>query len=325
MPETRLSDMIVPTEFNDYVEQLTTERSAFIQSGIMVDLTPVIDDQLAGTTVEMPFFNDLDTDDEDVVIDDNTDLTVDGVGTSKDVAAKLLRAKAFGASDLSGDLAGADPVAFIASRFADYWVRRQQRILFAALQGALGAASTDGNRHDISALTGGAEHFDVDAFVDGVYKLGDAAGGLTALAVHSATMKSMVKADLIEHVPDSEGKLTIPTYLGKRVIVDDGMPRSGTGAGTVYTTYVFGPGAVGYGTRAPKVPVEVERQALKGMGQEYIVQRKQWVVHPRGIRWTGVPAKSTPSNTELANPANWVRAYETKNIRILALRHKNAP
>jgi hypothetical protein len=92
--------------------------------------------------------------------------------------------------------------------------------------------------------------------------LGDEQGGLTGVAVHSLTLKAMVKADLIDYVPDSQGKLTIPTYLGKSVIVDDGMPVSGAGATRVFTTYIFGPGAIGYGERSPKVPVEVERQAL---------------------------------------------------------------
>ena len=102
--------------------------------------------------------------------------------------------------------------------------------------------------------------------------LGDEQGGLNGVAVHSLTLKAMVKADLIDFVPDSQGKLTIPTYLGKTVLVDDSMPVTGAGANRVFTTYIFGPGAIGYGERRPKVPVEVERQALKGMGQEYIVE-----------------------------------------------------
>jgi hypothetical protein len=80
------------------------------------------------------------------------------------------------------------------------------------------------NVNDISALTGGAENFDADSFIDSTFLLGDEAGGLTAVAVHSQTLKAMVKADLIDFLPDSQGKLTIPTYLGKTVIVDDGMP-----------------------------------------------------------------------------------------------------
>jgi len=321
MAETRLADMIVPEEFNDYVVQLTTEKSRLFQSGIIQDLTAVIDAQLAGKTVNMPYFEDLDSSLAETVLNDTADLTVDGVQTNQDVAVKLLRGKAFGATDLSGDLAGADPVSLIASRFASYWDRRMQTALLSTLKGAFGAASSATNVHDITGGTGAAANFDADSFVDAVFKLGDEAGGLSAVAVHSQTLKRMVKADLIEYVKDSTGRLDVPTYMGKTVIVDDGLPVDG---GTDFTTFLFGPGAIGYGEKSPKVPVEVERQALKGMGQEYIVQRRQWVMHPRGIRWIGTSAGPTPSNAELATAANWERVYDAKNIRVVVFKHKLA-
>jgi Major capsid protein 13-like len=322
MTETRLADMIVPTKFNNYVQLLTTQKSRLFQSGIITDLTSVIDAEIAGKTVNMPFFNDLDTSDEEVVLDDTSDLTVGKMTTGQDVAVKLLRGKAFGTSDLAADLSGADPIDAIANRFAAWWDVRFQQALLASLAGAMGAASMSDNVNDITGLTGAAANFDADSFIDSAFLLGDEQGGLTGVAVHSLTLKAMVKADLIDFVPDSEGKLTIPTYLGKTVLVDDGMPVSGAGADREFTTYIFGPGAIGYGEKSPKVPVEVERQALKGMGQEYIVNRRQWVMHPRGVKWLGgTQAGVTPSNTELATVTNWQRVYEAKIIRIVAFKH----
>jgi hypothetical protein len=317
---TPLSAMIIPSEFNAYVAVDTTEKSALFQSGIITDLTSVIDAQIEGKTVNMPFFNDLDSSDAEQVLDDTSDLTVSGVTTGQDVAVKLLRGKAFGSTDLAADLSGADPISQIGSRFGTYWSRRFQQALLSSLKGAFGAASMSGNVSDISALTGGAENFDADSFVDAVFLLGDEAGGLSAVAVHSNTLKAMVKADLIDFLPDSTGKMTIPTYLGKTVIVDDGMPVT-TG---VYTTYIFGEGAIGYGEKAPRVPVEVERKALVGMGQEYIVHRRQWVMHPRGVKWVGTSAGPTPTNAELATGTNWTRVYPNKNIRMVAFKHKLA-
>lgn len=326
MTEARLSDMIVPSKFNAYVQRLTTEKSQLFQSGIITDLTSTIDAEIAGKTVNMPFFNDLDSSDAEVVIDDTTNLAVSGITTGQDVAVKLLRAKAFGASDLSGDLAGADPIAAIAGRFANWWSLRMQKALLSTLAGAMGAANMSGNVNDISGGSGGAEYFDADAFIDSVFLLGDEAGGLSAVSVHSNTLKAMIKADLIDYEKDSEGQLTIPTYMGKTVIVDDSMPVSGSGNNRIYTTYIFGQGAVGYGEKSPKVPVEVERQALVGMGQEYIVNRRQWVMHPRGIKWLGgTQAGVTPTNDELATTTNWTRVYDPKQIRIVSFKHKLAP
>jgi hypothetical protein len=322
MTVTALADMIVPTKFNKYVQVLSTQKSELFQSGIITDLSSVIDAEIEGKTVNMPFFNDLDASDAEQVLDDNSDLTVSKISTGQDVAVKLLRGKAFGSTDLAADLSGADPIDAIANRFADWWNKRMQTALLSALAGAMGAASMAANVNDISALTGGAQYFDADSFIDSAFLLGDEQGGLTGVAVHSLTLKAMVKADLIDYIPDSQGKLTIPTYLGKSVIVDDGMPVSGAGATRIFTTYIFGPGAIGYGERSPKVPVEVERQALKGMGQEYIVNRRQWVMHPRGVKWLGgTQAGVTPANSELATATNWQRVYDPKIVRIVAFKH----
>jgi hypothetical protein len=322
MTATALADMIVPTKFNKYVQVLSTQKSELFQSGIITDLSSVIDAEIEGKTVNMPFFNDLDASDAEQVLDDNSDLTVSKISTGQDVAVKLLRGKAFGSTDLAADLSGADPIDAIANRFADWWNKRMQTALLSALAGAMGAASMAANVNDISALTGGAQYFDADSFIDSAFLLGDEQGGLTGVAVHSLTLKEMVKADLIDYIPDSQGKLTIPTYLGKSVIVDDGMPVSGAGATRIFTTYIFGPGAIGYGERSPKVPVEVERQALKGMGQEYIVNRRQWVMHPRGVKWLGgTQAGVTPANSELATATNWQRVYDPKIVRIVAFKH----
>ncbi|WP_315729810.1 major capsid protein [Bradyrhizobium sp. SZCCHNRI2010] len=326
MAVTALADLIVPTIFNNYVQTLTTEKSRLFRSGIITDLSSMIDAQIEGKTVNMPFFNDLDTSDAEVVLDDTTDLAVGKMTTGQDVAVKLLRGKAFGATDLSADLSGADPISAVAERFANWWDIRFQKALLAILNGAMGAAdgSMAANVNDISGLSGTAACFDADSFIDSAFLLGDEQGGLTGVAVHSQTLKAMVKADLIDYIPDSEGKLTIPTYMGKLVIEDDGMPVSGSGADRIFTTYIFGQGAIAYGEKSPRVAVEVERRALVGMGQEYIVNRRQWVMHPRGIKWIGTAAGPTPTNAELATAANWTRVYDHKLIRIVAFKHKIA-
>ncbi|MGE5509943.1 MAG: major capsid protein [Bacteroidota bacterium] len=318
MTETRLQDVIVPEHFNAYSLQMTTELSRFRRSGIVVDFTAELGAHMGGTTVHMPYFNDLEGDDE--VVDDTEDLTVAGITTSQDIAAKLYRAKPFGASDLSGDLAGSDPVKAIATRFAEYWVRREQEILIAACSGALSAASMASNVLDISGLSGSAANFDPASFIDAQAMLGDHQDMLSGVAVHSRTYTAMKKADLIEEIRPSDGGDPIPVYQGKVLIVDDKMPYNpSTG---IFTTYIFGQGAIGYVQSNPKVPVEVVREALKGGGQDIIVQRRMLVMHPRGVKWIGTPVKQTPSNAELAVGSNWTRCFDAKNVRIVKFVHK---
>src|SRR4029079_13546828 len=110
----------------------------------------------------------------------------------------------------------------------------------------------------------------------------DAADRLTAVAMHSGTEAALRKLDLIDFVPDSEGKPVLRTFQGRRVVVDDTLPtRAGTTDGTVYTTYLFGQGAFAKGA-APldSAPleggvgtegVEMSRQALDS--DTYLINR----------------------------------------------------
>ena len=321
MASTKLSDVIVPEIFNPYVIERTAELSALWQAGIVSTVSDISLGE-GGSTIQMPFWQDLTGDDQ--VLDTSTDLTVSNIVASKDVAVVNGRALVYGATDLSGALAGDDPMRAIGDLMAAKWARQMQKVTINVLNGAMGAMGDESkNTLDISALSGAAAVLDSDAFIDALGTMGDAEGKIQALAVHSATHRLMKKQGLIETIPPEDGKEEISLYQGKRVIVDDGMPVS---AGK-YTTYLFGAGAIGYAEGTPKTPSETQREGLKNGGEEYLINRRHFVLHPRGIKWnpgSGVPAKDTPSNTELAAKANWTRVYESKNIRIVKLVHKIA-
>lgn len=321
MAATTLTDVIVPEFFIPYTIERTAELSAFWQSGIVVGV-PDLNMGEGGTEVQMPFWQDLTGDDQ--ILTTTADLTINNINAEKDVAVLNARALVYGAKDLAGALAGDDPLEAVGDLFAAKWDRRMQAVLIATLNGAMGALAAESpavNTLDISGLSGDAARFDAESFIDAAGTLGDAEMRLQSMAVHSDTLRRMKKLDLIEFLLDSEARPTIPTYQGRRIIVDDGMPR----AAGVYTTYLFGPGAIGYGEGTPRVPVETDRNPLIGGGEEYIVQRRHFVLHPRGIAWdpdSGVPAADTPTNVELADAANWTRVYEPKNIRIVRFVHR---
>lgn len=314
---TKLEDVIVPEHFLPYVLRRTMELSALFQSGIVAPV-PDLTVPNGGSLIQMPYWEDLAGDDQ--VLDTNTDLTVGKIEAEQDAAVVLGRALVYGATDLSGALAGDDPMGAIGDLVAAKWNRRMQQVLINVLNGATNSTLMAGNVFDISALVGNAAVIDGESMVDAGGALGDAESQLTAVAMHSATERVLRKQGLIDYLPDDEGKPTIVMYQGKRVVIDDGMPVSSG----VYTTYMFGPGAVGYGEGSPKVPVETSREALKNGGEEYLIQRRHFVLHPRGIRWTPDQPidKDTPSNAELADDANWTRAWENKAIRIVAFKHR---
>ena len=315
---TKSGDLsVIPEVFQQYVIERTAARSALFQSGIVQPVPNLDIPATGGNLVTMPFWQDLDGDDQ--ILDSSTDINVAKVDSSKDQAVLHGRALSYGVTDLAAALAGDDPMGFLADLMADKWNRQWQKLLIQTLAGSL--PNVTDNLLDISGLSGDAAVFDGASFVDANQKMGDAKDRIVAMAIHSAVEAHIAKEDQIDTVKDSEGNVLYRAYQGKRLIVDDSMPV----AGGVYTSYLFGLGAIGYGEGAPKVPVEIERNALVNGGQEYIVQRRHFVLHPRGIRWTpasGVPAKDTPTNSEMAGTGNWTRAYEAKNIRIVQFKHR---
>ena len=315
MAATKIANVIVPDVFNPYVVEKTAELSALFQSGIIRSDAAL--DTLAktgGTLLQMPVWTDLTGADE--VLSDAAALTPQNIAASKDIARLHARGKAWGVNDLAKALSGDDPMAQIGNLVADYWARRFQALLISTLTGVFAAASMSGNVHDISAVAG-ADAFTGSTFIDAAHKLGDAESKLTAVMVHSLVFATMRKQNLIEFIPNSEGVYNIPTYLGKRVIVDDSMPVTSG----VYTTYLFGEGAIGYGEGEAPVPTETDRDSLAG--EEYLINRRHFIMHPRGVKWNEASvAGEFPTNAECATATNWTRVYENKNIRIVKFVHK---
>lgn len=332
MPGTTLQDVIVPELFNPYVISRTMELSALLQCGIITNNSEF--DALASQaapTVNMPFFEDLTGESEQVI--EGGDLTDNKISSSKDVAAIIRRAKMWSATDLSAALAGSDPMAAIATLVAQFWARDMQKELIAVLNGIFGTVPAGGsgtppaetrlesNLLDISGKSGAAANWSGSAFIDAEQKLGDAKAQLTGVCMHSATEAYLKKQNLIDTVQPSND-VAFGTYQGKRVIVDDGCPV----ASGVYTTYLFGNGAVALGNGNPVgfVPTETDRAKRKGSGVDYLINRRTSILHPRGIAFTSASVAKTegPSRAELSDPKNWNPVYEPKQIRIVAFKHK---
>lgn len=329
MAEVRISDIIVPEVFNPYVLNLTKEMSAFVQSGVMVN-NPTLNTFLGGggITTNVPLLNDIPNDDANISNDDPAVNSVPNkIGSSQEVTVRLSRNNSWSSMDLVAALAGVDPMDAIATRVASYWVRQQQRLVLNILIGLIADnIANDGGDYvrDITANTAAASLFSAAAFLDAMQTMGDAAEELSAVACHSVIYRRMQLLNLIDFIPNARGEINIPTFLGRRVIVDDALV-TGAAATIVYHTYLFGNGALQSGIGAAKVPTEVERKpsAGNGGGQEILFSRVEWCVHPTGHAYTGAAAGGGPTNAILAVAASWDRVYpERKQVPIAVLRTK---
>jgi hypothetical protein len=221
--------------------------------------------------------------------------------------------KSFGAEDLVKIVSGSDPMASIGKKFAAYWARRDQQILLSILKGIFGGALED-NLMDKSTQV-----INSSLVVQALNLLGDASQKITEMIMHSSVQSDLAIKKLLDPKPTEPGTNAKPefdTFLGRRVIVDDGAPVDGD----VFTTYLFGSGAIAYAAGTPDNSIEISREARRS--QDVLIHRRQFIIHPRGVSWTGNSVKTTPSNKELATPGNWERVFELKNIPIIALKHK---
>jgi len=332
MAVTRLSDLIVPDVFAAYMFKDTTDKTEIFKSGIF-NTDPELAARLAGggRTFNVPFWNDLDNTEAGIASDDPAISSTPGTVTaSKDICRRQVRTRSWSTADLAGILAGSDPMQRILSRVTGYWERQFQTYLVKTLTG-LFADNTANDSSDMvndiatddSSATTSSELISAEAVIDTAYTMGDNASVLKTLIVHPTVMKRLKKLNLIDFIPDSDGRIAFERYLGYLVIEDDGVYTTTGTNRTDYWSYLIGPGALGFAEVPAGTPVEVERDPEKGngMGVETIYTRRQFVMHPYGIKWTDTTVGGEfPSNSELATAGNWDRVYaERKQIPIAAL------
>lgn len=333
MATVQLTDIIDVTVFNDLPAVNSPERTRFFESGVAIRSGLL--DQLAtaeGRIAELPFWKDLDAATEANLSSDDPTSSATPVKVTQDeqISRKAFLNNGWSESDLASEVVmGPKAMEHIRSRVDSYWTKQWQRRLVGAVNGVLAdnvANDLSDMVNDISGATNGdvtaSTKFTRAAFTTAAFTSGDHFDDFTALAVHSAVYKTMIDNDDIDFIPDSEGRLTIPTFMGRRVIVDDGMPFTAAGGAAAsdtapeYTSVLFGPGAFGWGEGSPKIPTAIEREESQGDGGgiETLWSRKTWILHPFGFQQTGTPAGTSFTRAELAAATSWDRVVDRKNV-----------
>ena len=338
MALTRLSDVFTPEVYASYSSVDFPERTRFFESGVAFS-DPALAGFFAegGRIAELPFWNDIDpTNEPNYGTDDPEDIaTPEKIDSGTQIARMASLNHALSAANLARELAGSDPLQHVRNRFGTYWMRQWQRRAIATMQGVIAdnVQNDDSDMvNDISGATnddvGSGTLFSREAFTTAAFTSGDHFDDYTAIAVHSVVYKRMVDNDDIQFIPDSEGRLTIPTFMGRTVIVDDGMPftpAAGTGASDAaakYTSFLFATGLIAYAERTSFTPFAVEEIEAQGNGAgvETLWERKSWVIHPFGFQF--LSQTLTDGNATLANlraHANWDRVVARKNVPFAAL------
>lgn len=330
MATTRLSDVIYGPLFLPTTIQRIAQLSRIRNSPIVsADAELQRFANGPGDLVQMPFWNDLTGNSNASTDDPAQNATPNKLTQGQDMARKIRRNNGWQSANLVASMLADDPLDAVSQLIAEYWVREEQRILGQQMKGVFAASSMAGNVLDVASEDGATTPVMLDAEVasNAYALLGEYGQTLSAVLMHSRVFYNLRAQRAIEFGKDPVTGLDFVRWDDKDVFVSDQCPRvAGSTSGFKYTSYLFGNGAIGYaeatGEGGPKKPVELESAASAGNGEgvETVWHRRHWVMHPRGVQYSGTPAAASGvTDAELATGTNWTRVYDPKLVRMVAV------
>lgn len=332
MATVRLENIYNPLTFARRAQEAQIRLNRFAASGIASG-DPLLAAQVAqgGNMGELPFFKPLVTDEPNYSTDDPaTTSTPKNITSAKQRFRGASRNASWSTMDLARELALEDPVGAITNRIGHYWATDDEKRLIASCRGIL-ADNTDNDGGDmvLDISSDSSDEIDADTeliggdhVVDVLQTLGDHSFTIQAIAMHSKPFSTLQKEKLIDYITIAETGIMIPTYLGKRVVVDDSMPALVGSNRVRYTSILFGGAIFGVATGAVVTPSELQRvpESGNGGGETQIFSRVHNFSHPLGFDFTSASvAGQSATYAELAAAANWDRKVDRKVISMAFL------
>ena len=329
---TLRSDIIIPEVFTPYVIEQTTQRDAFLASGVVQPMAELNATE-GGDFINVPFYKaNLSGNFE--VLSDSASLTPGKIEADSQKGVILHRGRAFEARDLAALASGSDPMAAIGQKLGAYIANQRQKDLLSCLAGVFGAVENTSSSAAFFGLTIDGESGDTPTVLSPRHVaqakalLGDQGEKLTAICMHSKVYYDLVERRAIDYIYDNTGAadtaasqgstenafgaVNVPTFMGLRVIVSDDVQTNGSGASTEYATYYFTEGAVASGEQMA-LQTETDRDILAKSDAMSI--DLHYCYHPVGAKWA--VTTTNPTGSELETVGNWSKVYELKNLGIV--------
>ena len=332
---TLRSDIIIPEVFTPYVIEQTTQRDAFLASGVVQPMAE-LNAQEGGDFINVPFWSANLTGDFEVLTDSSS-LTPGKITADKQIGVILHRGRAFESRDLAAMAAGSDPMAAIGAKIGEYIANQRQKDLISSLQGCFGSLNSNTGSSAFFDLCIDSESGDTPTVLSPRQVaqaraiLGDQGDKLTAICMHSKIYYDLVERRAIDYVASTDargasttqsggsivgayGPVEVPTYMGRRVVVSDDVPTAGSGASTEYGTFLFTAGSVASGEQMA-MRTETDRDILAK--SDAMAVDLHYCYHPVRSKWAVTSVN--PSRAVLETATNWTKVYETKNIGIVRI------
>lgn len=302
--------------FEKYLRTLpSTKENSLIKNGLFTVVNKYkskMSEQAGGYFVTEPIKGRIGGD--PVNYDGNTDI---GAGTERPTYKQTKicygRANIWGEYDFASEVTGENFMAE-AQEVKEYWDGERQKTVLSILKGifsmtgGVNAQFVDSHTYKV------AGNLEADSLNRASQKaLGDKKQALEMMFTHSAVSTNLEGLNLINFLKytDADGierDLTIGTFNGKLVVVDDDMPAvEGTAedAGfTLYTSYVFKKGFFEFEDLGVEKAVELVRDAKAKGGKNELISRIREMIVPYLISYKDT-TKISPMNEDFEKGANW--------------------
>lgn len=318
--------------FTDMMQEQDYWTNPILASGI-VRQDPSIMDLIGsqGNVATIPMYKPLNIHDTNMAAlnnDGETSNTPQEISGNKQTCMMIQRMKAFKAKDFTKELTGADPLGNIKSKIASYYTQVWEDEMMNIAAAIVGVSAMSDHVTDLSITTGtiaAANKITETTMIDAEQAaLGDMAGGMGLVVMHSKIYAAYQKLGLVEYekyVTSGAIKqdIKLPTINGKIVKVTDYYTLDSSTAGfPVYKTYLFGEGAFlscDKNNYEKQYTTDYDPETNAGTEKLYTKQGK--VLHPNGLSLAvDSISKESPTKTELGTVANWSLKFNHKNVRI---------
>jgi hypothetical protein len=333
MAITKLTDHVAVKTFATVLEERIITNSKIRQSGLVTtDPRITAKAQTPGFEGVLPFWKRPVAGEATTMSDNEANKLTPAKVTQGSMTARMIqRALGFCAMDIADYTDGADALEYAYGEFARLWVGDEESTLISVVKGVLAdnVANDSGDMlKNVSIGTGtilAANKMSIANIIEARKQLGDQGGQLKNLVAHSDVINNLRAAEPNAFVPASQTKLGLETYAGLNVIETDNLGVDTTTANyPKYDAYLCGDALFGYaaGSFGEQSLAQVRDElAGYGSGQETILSRRRYIMHPLGFTNQVAPTNSvSQENSELVVAATWNRVVDRKAVPLVVVR-----
>ena len=260
--------------------------------------------------------------------DGNTNNVPVEIAGDKQTCMLIQRMKAFKAKDFTAELTGADPLNHVKNRIQGYYTGVWENELMNIIQAVMGVTALEDHVTDLSVTSGdiAAENkINETTLIDAEQAaLGDMAGGMGLLVMHSKIFAAYKKLQLVEYdkftIGDAIKREVILPHIGGKIpmVTDYYTVDTTTPTHPVFKTYLLGEGAFKACDKKNyknAYTTDYDPETSAGIDMLYTKQGK--VLHPNGLSLAvdNIAAES-PTFAELGNFENWSLKFNHKNVKM---------